>query len=52
MNFILAVLVWLVISLLLGVGIWFVAAKATWWVLGVVVAGFVAFAGKVGYCGH
>jgi len=51
MTFILASLAWLFIAILLGVGIWLIAAKGIVWFAGLVVAALVIAVWQIG-CKH
>lgn len=52
MNFFLAMLAWLVIGALIGLGIWLMVAKGIFWVLGLVIVAFVVAVGKIGCASH
>jgi hypothetical protein len=52
MNFYKAILAWLVIGILLGVGLWLFVAKGTFIMLAVVLIGFIVAVGKIGCSAH
>lgn len=52
MNFFLAILAWLIIGILLGVGIWLWVAKGVIWFTALVVIGLVIAVWKIGCTAH
>ncbi len=52
MNFFLAMLAWLAISFLFGLGIWLMAVKGIFWVLALVTIGFTVAVWKIGCQAH